>query len=65
MSAIRKGTLDDTMDRLKRRLDKINESTRFGLKVDDLAGEILFLKETVLDLGRIVLALYTKDGEAS
>ena len=64
MSVIRRGLLDDALDCLKRQLDRLDESTRQALKVGDLAGEILILKSTMLNLGQIVVALYDERKEA-
>jgi hypothetical protein len=60
MSAIEKALLNDRLDRLKRRLEKINESTRHVLKIDDLTWEVAQLRDAVLDLGKLVLAIYEK-----
>jgi len=64
VSVIRRGLLDDALDCLKRQLDRLDESTRQALKVGDLAGEILILKSTMLNLGQIVVALYDERKEA-
>jgi hypothetical protein len=60
MSAIEKALLNDRLDRLKRRLEKINESRRHVLKIVDLTWEVAQLRDAVLDLGKLVLAIYEK-----